>query len=271
MSILQALEGGAAGGWAAGGILGSDMSYAVFGIDPAPTKNAVEFDGSRWTECRPEDLRDHVRRIEGPAIIAWDAPLSFDDRASFYDRVVDRTVRDWATDMKTAGSFEEGAVNARSFAGLPHWAVTCSALGMPFGQIPPRFTLSKVPPDENSSEIAVIEVHPAVALGIWWLEQDVPAPLPRYKGKGAQKATSKIVETLGFPTEASTSDDHFDAYVAYKIGTMFRDGKAHWLGDPVVGGYVLPDSPTTDDLRERYTRIRTKPLGRRKRPQRPPA
>lgn len=241
------------------------MSCAVFGIDPAPTKKTLVYDGVRWLKWSSQEVRDRVRSVEAPAIIAWDAPLSF-DHADFYDRTVDKTVRKWAKEMAMRRRFEASAVNAREFAALSHWALTCDALGMPFGQMPAKFSLAETPPTKNQFEIAIIEVHPAVAIGVLWLEEGVPTPLPRYKGKAHQEGIREIVETLDsfdFPNGATESDDHLDSYVAYRIGTWFRDGKAHWLGDPRAGGYVMPDNPTTDALREQY-RIRS---GKRGKPQ----
>lgn len=227
------------------------MSYNVIGVDPAPTKKTVSYDGAGWHVWRPQDLRHYVANVEAPAIIAWDAPLSF-DRADFYGRRVDRTVARWAASLVKEGRFEPKAVNARSFAGLPHWAVTCDALGMPFGDIPRGCILAEAAPPLDSQVSAVIEVHPAVALAIWWLEAGVSAPFPRYKGRAFRDGSARISKTLDFPAGAGESDDHLDAYVAYTIGTLFRDGKANWLGGPKSGGYVLPDSPTTNALRDRY-------------------
>ena len=232
------------------------MSYTIIGIDPAPTKASVEYDGTEWKTWAPQDLHDRVRRLKGPAILAWDAPLSF-DRSNFYDRSVDRSVRKWALSMEKNGKFEKGAVNARAFAALPHWTVSCDALGMPFGQKPPGFQLAATPPSEESSSVAVIEVHPAVAIGIWWVEADPGFPLPVYKGKekAMRAAANAIASVLKCPKNDAMDDDYLDSYVAHAIGAMFRDNKARWLGSPEKGGYVLPDtkgSPIFKDLEELY-------------------
>jgi hypothetical protein len=112
--------------------------WSVVGIDPAPTKPAIAYQDGGWTQIKPTALRRFIAEIaEGPTptLIAWDAPLSY-DRGDFYDRRVDKVARAWIKQHVSLGHFEDKAINARPFAGLPHWAVTCDALGLPFGTPP---------------------------------------------------------------------------------------------------------------------------------------
>ncbi|MHB1047527.1 MAG: hypothetical protein ACYC4P_16115 [Thermoanaerobaculia bacterium] len=232
-------------------------SRTVLGIDPAPKKPAVTFDGSRFERVKPGALRDHLEsrlRANPGTLIAWDAPLSFDQR-DYYDRLIDKATRRWAEGHVKHRRFEDGAVNARPFAGLPHWAVTCSVLGLPFGLPPAGLRLAASRADLDLPCPLVIEVHPAVALGIWWLSAKAPMALPRYKANA--EACRSIVSVLGFPVECEEDDDALDAYVAYRLGAGFIEGWTSWVGSPDCGGYVLPDGTSSEELRGLVASLRS--------------
>ena len=51
----------------------------VLGIDPAPAKDSVIFDGNEFQHFSPKQLKEHIDRLsmqEESLFIAWDAPLS---------------------------------------------------------------------------------------------------------------------------------------------------------------------------------------------------
>ena len=84
---------------------------------------------------RPMNLRAFVEeqlRAHPTTLISWDAPLSF-DRRDDYDRAIDKAARRWVRAHEEAGRFEPRAISARPIAGLPHWSLSCSVLGLPFG------------------------------------------------------------------------------------------------------------------------------------------
>ncbi len=87
-----------------------------------------------------------------------------------------------------------------------------------------------------------MEVHPAVALAVWWAErEDVPFPMPRYKND--VEACRQIATTLGFHELARLDlldDDVLDSFVACRLGRQFLTGESVWIGDPLIGGYLLP-------------------------------
>lgn len=230
--------------------------FRVLGIDPAPTKDALAYHKEGFKRVPAVELHGFIAEwLEAnPAtLIAWDAPLSFSS-ADFYDRPVDKVVRKWAKEHVLGDRFAEGAINARPFAGLPHWAVSCASLGLPFGTPPHGLRLAPVAPDFSQPAPLVIEVHPAVAIGAWWLDAASSTPLPRYKGKPQECAC--IAKTLGLPSGCERDDDVLDAFVAYRLGEMFLKGDACWVGDPETGGYVMPCCQATDELKSRLSKTR---------------
>jgi hypothetical protein len=230
--------------------------FRVIGIDPAPTKPALIYHNKGFEQVPAVDLPAFIARCleaNPSTLIAWDAPLSFSP-ADFYDRPVDKVVRNWAKEHVVGGRFAEGAINARSFAGLPHWVVSCASLGFPFGTPPHGLRLAPVSPDLSQPAPLVIEVHPAVAIGAWWLDAASSTPLPRYKGKSKECAC--IAEKLRLPSGCEDNDDVLDAFVAYRLGELFLEGDACWVGDPATGGYVMPRCQATDDLISRLSKSR---------------
>jgi predicted RNase H-like nuclease len=220
----------------------------VIGIDPAPTKPAVLYDGTVFRSVTPPQIRkDIIDAAQGCSslLIAWDAPLSFAN-TDFYDRLVDKAARAWIKKQVTEGHFSPKAVNARPFAGLAHWAISCFTLGLPFGKPPHGLTLLPGVPTQEQIGLFAVEVHPAVAMGAKWISLQFSDPFPRYKGNPT--ACAEIAQRLGFLMDAGTNDDTLDAYAAYWLGQLFLSGEASWLGDPATGGYVMPDCGASNEL-----------------------
>ncbi len=116
-------------------------------------------------------------------------------------------------------------------------------LGLPFsrsGKNPYRLASTKE--DVTNGGTWVLEVHPAVALAVWWADlQNVTHPMPRYKNN--TEACRQIAMTLGFHglTQLDQLDDDIlDSYVAWRLGRQFLTGESIWIGNPHIGGYVLP-------------------------------
>ncbi len=227
----------------------------VLGIDPAPRKTTVVFDGLVFRTISATNLRTRIREllpVEGPALVAWGAPVSFSHHgasANFWDRLVDHQAASWL--LRHVGTVADKAVSVQPFSSCSHWCLSCHVLGLPFWDAGDRFHLAASPRDVVDPRCA-IEVHPSMALAEWWVHCRIDSVLPRYKGSrsAAQFIVSQLSACLAAsgarppPTEEFLDDDHLDAWVAWRIGRDFLDGRAWWHGTPAEGGYVLPVRPT---------------------------
>lgn len=224
------------------------------GIDPAPTKTTVAYDGDSFHEVAPEMLREwlEARResAKGGIVVAWDAPLALDPEyrcprrghfVGFYRRRFDDVARKWAEGQDR---LQDKAVNVGHLGGLPHWIITCEVLGHPFGE---SFAPLLCRPEDFDGRAGLIEVHPAFSLAVWWLaDESVEDHFPRYKSgykSDQQSARELIVDRLGYldiPVRCAGSDDYLDAWAGWRMARDFWVGDAIWAGNPDFGAYVLP-------------------------------
>ena len=222
---------------------------SVIGIDPAPVKPTVTFDGSEFHVVKPGDLRGWVEealRKQPETLIAWDAPLAFDPTTSFYSRAVDKKL--------AAAAVDEPSINTAHFANLSHWSITCHVLGYPFGNPPCGLQLVDAMPEMPGAPL-LIEVHPAFALFQWWRSAGAEGPVPAYKrgGRAARMgAAEKLLDHVGAELRGldnlrvalargdTPADDLLDAAVAYEVGCRFTEGTTETIGSLVAGFIVLP-------------------------------
>jgi hypothetical protein len=146
----------------------------ILGIDPAPQNNSAVLVSVGEAEptyqiCKPSAVRPFLEDVasSSPAIIAWDAPLSFDPRNGLYIRPIEKQAQRVAAILVSRHVIEPSAVNTLAFAGCPHWTISCSALGMPFGQRLDRSAILATPRDFDGLRIGVLEVHPALTMALW--------------------------------------------------------------------------------------------------------
>jgi hypothetical protein len=224
------------------------MNWVTVGIDPAPAKRAGVWLNGEGSKVQPASLRSFLQGLaefNANVLIAWDAPLSF-AKTDLCDRGADKVARAWVRRHVEAGRFAPMAIGVRPFAGLSHWTVSCLTLGLPFGDKPVGLRLADRALTLGGG-LFVIEVHPAVALGLLWLDRGVPEPMPRYKQN--PEACRYICSVLSFPAQAAADDDTLDAFVGNYLAEQFILGRADWFGSPEQGGYVLPK---TEGVRELY-------------------
>ena len=237
------------------------MSRLVLGVDPAPSKPTVFFNGTNFDVVEPQAVRGKIEEAaHNGALIAWDAPLAFNPRNGFYSRPVDEQL--------DALVKVEPAVKVAPFANLSHWSISCEALGYPYGDPPSGMELV----DSQSAATrgaAVIEVHPAVALLVWWRLRkhgsawastvDGRSRMPQYK-KTPNRIVPEIIAavgdelrcrdaveiglssrlTLGKPNRRPKADDLLDAAVAHELGLRFLEDRTHVVGNRADGFIVLP-------------------------------
>ncbi|HUP24010.1 MAG TPA: DUF429 domain-containing protein [Thermoanaerobaculia bacterium] len=231
-------------------------SPLVIGIDPAPKKPAAIWSEDGLTRLPPAALRTFLEiKIAGPRaiIIVWDSPLAFSPTEGFSDRPIDRAARAWRSEKVREGRIEDKAVAVRPFSGCPHWAISCHALGLPFGDTIDDLTLyAPNEADPKPDHGLVVEVHPAVALAALWIDRQIEGSFPRYKGSKAERGGPKaIAERLDFPVEASEDDDALDAFVAYYLGRQVARGESAVVGVTNRGSYLLPTGQSAAEISRR--------------------
>ncbi len=215
--------------------------HQPIGIDPASGKETCIWLNDTYEFFKAQDVRGKLESLTQNSninyVIAWDAPITFSEK-SYSDRVIDKITRKWVKQKIDLGVFDKKAINALPFSGLSHWVISCKALGLPFGKPLPncKITLDKVYKDTSKNQI--IEVHPAVTMGLLWSDKQLEQPFPVYKQ--STDARELIVEQLNFPNVCAESDDILDAYVAHLTAKMFINKKAEHLCLPEHGSYVLP-------------------------------
>lgn len=225
----------------------------VVGIDPAPAKAAaIVFGSGVDTSTRDtSSWLDEQRRSHQRVLVAWDAPISFSPAFGYSDRPIDKAIRAFLATQVQANRLAKAAVSALPFSGCPHWAITCGVLGRPFGAgAGSEYRVPATKSDLAGAGAYVIEVHPAVTLGLWWMAENPGKPMLRYKPGGGLPGSDvrRNLEALaplasrrtGLPDRFFETDDLLDASVAWTMARQFVSGDAIWVGAPDHGGYVLP-------------------------------
>ncbi len=211
------------------------------GIDPASGKETCIWLNDTYEFIKAQSVRAKLEGLTQNSdinyVIAWDAPISFSEN-SYSDRGIDKITRKWVKQKIELGIFDKKAINVLPFSGLSHWVITCKALGSPFGKPLPNSGIAVNKVYKHTSNNQIIEVHPAVTMGLLWADKQLEQPFPVYKK--SKEARELIVSQLNFPGICAESDDILDAYVAHLTAEMFINKKAEHLCSPKHGSYVLP-------------------------------
>lgn len=248
----------------------------VIGIDPAPSKKTVIYDGEQFIEISAIELKkEYLDKVKADTLICWDAPLTggmsenFEDGDSpFYQRRIEQLIN------KIMPKVE--GISTLPYAGCSHWAITQHCFGFPLindefkpmKQTPFKLIFNQDEQDKPFEGKYIVEVHPALALWLW-LKDKVEDW--NYKGgTGKNKKTSaekkeiikKIItelnEKLSFnvPLEIE-KDDYLDAYIAWKLGDLWINEKKKVIlvGNKNTGAMLLPnvdDAITLQENLEKY-------------------
>ncbi len=221
------------------------------GIDPASGKKTCIWYNDSYEFVKPQNVRAHLEYLfcnnNEKYIIAWDAPISFSN-ISYSDRLIDKVSRRWVKTNIENNIFEKKAISALPFSGLSHWVISCKALGVPFGEPLINSSLAMHQKYYEENRNLIIEVHPAMSMGLMWVDASINTPFPVYKK--SKPARELIVKVLGFPEVCIESDDILDAYVANLMAKQFISYSAMYLNNPRDGSYVLPVGNSFDHLSE---------------------
>jgi len=251
----------------------------VVGVDPAPSKATVAVLGTSASDVSVVEVParklgawlDKLEAKHERILLTWDAPLSFDSKYGLSDRPVDKGLRAFTLQKEKEGRFgkKPRAISVLPFSGCPHWTVTCESLGMPFGA--PRAHQPEGPEDLRDG-LNVAEVHPAVAIGLWWLLENPEGEFPRYKkgsgikvakaGRNRASLVPMLKKKTGLPSRCFASADEMDASVAWALGRMWLDGKSKLAGGIEDGGYLLPSREASTYRLNEYVKAARRELRR---------
>jgi len=240
----------------------------VLGIDPAPAKDSIIFDGKEFQHFSPKQLKEHIDRLsmqEGSLFIAWDAPLSAAIDKDNFSLTIRKIERFFNRNGRYAKKLHipEG-ISTLGFSSCPHWTLSQYLFGYPV--INPHFCrnieFELVMDNEvlinNGVGHYITEIHPA--LSMWILLKDIiddPLFSTSWKYKGDSSVNTKkrshiIVEYL-FSLEfvqdyidvavvSIATDDELDAFVCWLMGRALfeNDLRARIYGDRSNGSFLLP-------------------------------
>lgn len=233
----------------------------ILGIDPAPGKSSTVFDGSEYHRYSPGEVQQLLHGLDPDTLVCWDAPLSgpaYPDAPGYTagdltQRPIDRFFSRTEYGYKTPKG-----ISVLPYAGCPHWTISRRILGLPrmgeYDEGWAKLPLALVPvPDEEQQppRPRVAEVHPAVAMWLWWQKERGDGAHWVYKGAKRRKATfDDLVGRVTAKAEAvgemvrpvPQNDDQLDALVAYVLGALWiaESGEVELLGDRVVGSLLVP-------------------------------
>lgn len=241
----------------------------VVSVDPAPSKDAVVFDG-RYHTVPASELVAHCASLskDPDTLLCWDAPLTGPESStgSFSQRTIEQFFSRQATGYKTPKG-----ISVLPYSGCPHWAITRACLGLPIcgeysaegDELP--FALTTDATEITSGRAQVLETHPAVAIWLWYRKVDGnskadPDKRWSYKGKNPSRTVEELWESLseiwqatGNPTIQDAiartappkDDDRLDAFVGWVLGTLLAsdDSSVEILGDSNTGAIALPVTP----------------------------
>ena len=239
----------------------------VIGIDPAPAKNSLVFDGERFLEFTPFELKEYINNLTldyESVFISWDAPLS----AAIDESNFSLTIRKIERFFNRLGRYAKElnipeGISTLGYATCPHWTLSQYIFALPILnpslQQPSEFTLVMSEDDIKTQGFYITEIHPA--LSMWILLKDTLKNNPifkeswRYKGdkkpQTLEKRTHLIQELLKLPLVKNevdvkrvviNTDDELDAFICWLMATLLvkQDKSVRIYGDSLYGSFLLP-------------------------------
>jgi len=236
----------------------------VIGVDPAPSKNSVLFDGKDFKSFKFEELKEYIQNISkiySDLLVCWDAPLA-GSKDSLTIRKIERFFYQNSKNAKEL-SIPKG-ISTLGYASLPHWSISQYIFGLPIInkelQKEGKFKLltSNIP----IKGLYIAETHPALSMWII-LKNRIDIKDWIYKGrKGDKKLIKKFHEALMEIEEIRDiapsnlkieNDDQLDAFVTYIVGKLYLKDSATIYGDNDFGAFLLPKD---NDLLKRIDEVK---------------
>jgi predicted nuclease with RNAse H fold len=236
------------------------MKMKVLGIDPAPSKKNVIFDGEKFyekyneKELKAKELKEYIKALSEDTLICWDAPLAFDvDEGDFYFRPIEKFFKYHNKDVLPKG------ISMIPIAGCPHWLMSQYVVGYPAINCQNNeISLITKKEDLQTNKLKIVEVHPALAIWIWLKDEDEDKNknIKEWKYKKEKQSFEKILNILinekivninilskedKEKLEKKHNDDYLDAYIAWKLGDMLiNDPESVMLLGDESGCILLP-------------------------------
>lgn len=191
-----------------------ESTIKVIGIDPAPAKETVIYDGEKFIEVLPVELKVYLENFKEDTLICWDAPLTgmasenairnFQQYLEALAKSKKKKKPKWSPleariiEKYIALQDIPKAISTNSFSQCPHWAITQYCLGLPL--INDQFIQKEPIPFElitshNEREKLslkknyIVEVHPALALWLWLKDSGVE----NWNYKGSSRKDKNIL------------------------------------------------------------------------------
>ena len=169
----------------------------VIGIDPAPSKKSIVFDGDDFRELTPLELKEYIDKVakeHNSLFVSWDAPLSAaidKDNFSLTIRKIERYFNRLGRYAKELG-IPEG-ISTLGYSGCPHWTMSQYIFGLPILnsslQSSSKFKLVMNEAEIKTNGLYITEIHPA--LSMWILLKDKLNDNPLFKNSWKYKGDTK--------------------------------------------------------------------------------
>ena len=230
----------------------------LFGIDPAPAKNSLLFDGEEFFSFNSKELKEFLNQnVNKNTLISWDAPLGDNFEESLSYKPIEKILNTKAN-YKNEQKPPRG-ISTLPFSQCPHWSISQYLLGYPIinndivdykklkYHLVQNNTLSTTKPN-------LFETHPAYS--IWLFTKD---RLDEFEYKKSKKIFAQIVDTLfekeeikkyNFIKSKIINDDYLDSFIAFINLELFLEKKAFVYGNSRQGAMLLPklDGILKDDI-----------------------
>jgi len=197
----------------------------IIGIDPAPAKNSIVFDGKNFLVFTPRELKEYINQLSSthePVFISWDAPLSAAIDINNFSLTIRKIERFFNRLGRYAKDFKipEG-ISTIGYSGCPHWTLSQYIFSLPIlnpsMQEASEFKLVMCEEDINSKGFYITEIHPT--LSMWILLKDILNTNLlfenswKYKGDRKEATLKKrshlIQELLKLPLVKNEVDGYF--------------------------------------------------------------
>ena len=249
----------------------------VLGIDPAPAKKSLVFDGREFYSFDVTTLINYLEseKERDSLFISWDAPLSAAIDKKNFSLTIRKIERFFNRSGRYAKRLEipEG-ISTLGYSGCPHWTISQYIFGLPILnpslQISPDYKLLMSNDRLDFSISYITEIHPALSMWILLKEKLADNPLFKnsWKYKGDSSSDTKrrraiLIESilsLELTQEyllkkiSIESDDALDSFVCWLLGTAFvaKDKRVKVYGDDKNGSFLLPLDKEIEGSLENY-------------------